>query len=280
MDIKIQSLVGIYYIEDKNIGINEMYDSAKMSSENIEDGYVKPYKIFDNSIRKQYISSNMVVRNFETAMKKGEFEVYLQPFLMQKPEKWLQQRLLYVGNIREIKLISPAVFIPALEDSGQISLLDLFVIKTVKNYQERRRKSGKTNIPISMNLSWMDFYDTKMIDWILDDLQQNPTPQNVVRYEITETSYAAIAENRQNVLDEFKSRNAKIMLDDFGSGYSSFSMLQSYDFDILKLDMGFVRKIESSEKTREIIKSIIGMAHRIGAKIVAEGAETDSRLNF
>lgn len=131
-----------------------------------------------------------------------------------------------------------------------------------------------------MNLSWMDFYDTKMIDWILDDLQQNPTPQNVVRYEITETSYAAIAENRQNVLDEFKSRNAKIMLDDFGSGYSSFSMLQSYDFDILKLDMGFVIKIESSEKTREIIKSIIGMAHRIGAKIVAEGAETDQQVEF
>jgi len=124
------------------------------------------------------------------------------------------------------------------------------------------------------------FYDTKMIDWILDDLQQNPTPQNVVRYEITETSYAAIAENRQNVLDEFKLRNAKIMLDDFGSGYSSFSMLQSYDFDILKLDMGFVRKIESSEKTREIIKSIIGMAHRIGAKIVAEGAETDQQVEF
>ena len=66
MDIKVQSLVGIYYIEDKNIGINEMYDSAKMSSENIEDGYVKPYKIFDNSIRKQYISSNMVVEAVPT----------------------------------------------------------------------------------------------------------------------------------------------------------------------------------------------------------------------
>lgn len=280
MDIKIQSLVGIYYIEDKNIGINEMYDSAKMSSENIEDGYVKPYKIFDNSIRKQYISSNMVVRNFETAMKKGEFEVYLQPVFDAKTRKMASAEALIRWKYQGDKLISPAVFIPALEDSGQISLLDLFVIKTVKNYQERRRKSGKTNIPISMNLSWMDFYDKKMIDWILDDLQQNPTPQNVVRYEITETSYAAIAENRQNVLDEFKSRNAKIMLDDFGSGYSSFSMLQSYDFDILKLDMGFVRKIESSEKTREIIKSIIGMAHRIGAKIVAEGAETDQQVEF
>ena len=280
MDIKVQSLVGIYYIEDKNIGINEMYDSAKMSSENIEDGYVKPYKIFDNSIRKQYISSNMVVRNFETAMKKGEFEVYLQPVFDAKTRKMASAEALIRWKYQGDKLISPAVFIPALEDSGQISLLDLFVIKTVKNYQERRRKSGKTNIPISMNLSWMDFYDTKMIDWILDDLQQNPTPQNVVRYEITETSYAAIAENRQNVLDEFKARNAKIMLDDFGSGYSSFSMLQSYDFDILKLDMGFVRKIESSEKTREIIKSIIGMAHRIGAKIVAEGAETDQQVEF
>ena len=256
--------------------------SEKVINANIEGLAFKskPYKIFDNSIRKQYISSNMVVRNFETAMKKGEFEVYLQPVFDAKTRKMASAEALIRWKYQGDKLISPAVFIPALEDSGQISLLDLFVIKTVKNYQERRRKSGKTNIPISMNLSWMDFYDTKMIDWILDDLQQNPTPQNVVRYEITETSYAAIAENRQNVLDEFKSRNAKIMLDDFGSGYSSFSMLQSYDFDILKLDMGFVRKIESSEKTREIIKSIIGMAHRIGAKIVAEGAETDQQVEF
>lgn len=80
---------------------------------------------------------------------------------MQKPEKWLQQRLFIRWKYQGDKLISPAVFIPALEDSGQISLLDLFVIKTVKNYQERRRKSGKTNIPISMNLSWMDFMTQK-----------------------------------------------------------------------------------------------------------------------
>ena len=74
--------------------------------------------------------------------------------------------------------------------------------------------------------------------------------------------------------------NAKILLDDFGSGYSSFSTVSDYDFDIIKLDMGFVRKIEVNEKATSIIKSIIDMAHHVNAKVIAEGAETKEQVEF
>ena len=70
------------------------------------------------------------------------------------------------------------------------------------------------------------------------------------------------------------------MLDDFGSGYSSFSMLQNYEFDILKLDMGFVRKIEKNEKVRKIIRAVVDMSHSIGIEVVAEGVETKEQLDY
>lgn len=75
-------------------------------------------------------------------------------------------------------------------------------------------------------------------------------------------------------------RNVKILLDDFGSGFSSFGMLQDYNFDILKIDMSFIRKLEENPKTKSIVRSIIGMAHELDIKTVAEGVETEEQLNF
>ena len=102
----------------------------------------------------------------------------------------------------------------------------------------------------------------------------------LARFEITETSYAAIRENRSGILESLRIKNAKILLDDFGSGFSSFGMLQDYDFDILKIDMSFIRKIGENPKTKSIVHSIIGMAHEIGIKTVAEGVETEEQVSF
>ena len=135
-------------------------------------------------------------------------------------------------------------------------------------------------MPISVNLSWMDFYDNGMMDWLREEFESPAEEEVTLRYEITETSYAALEENRQNILKILRSQGNKIMLDDFGSGYSSFSMLQNYEFDILKLDMGFVRKIEENEKVRKIIRAVVDMSHSIGIEVVAEGVETIGQLDY
>ena len=85
----------------------------------------------------------------------------------------------------------------------------------------------------------------------------------MIRFEVTETSYAALEENRLGVLNAIRKEGAKILLDDFGSGYSSFGMLRDYNFDILKIDMSFVRKIETNTKTRSILRFLIDMAHEM-----------------
>ena len=134
-------------------------------------------------------------------------------------------------------------------------------------------------VPISINLSWVDFYDSKMMNAIFESLQDESC--NVkVRFEVTETAYAAMSEHEANLIAKLRSAGAEVLLDDFGSGYSSFSTFSAYDFDLIKLDMGFVQKIGKDAKIKSIIHSIIDMSHHMHAKVVAEGVETQNQLDF
>ena len=126
----------------------------------------------------------------------------------------------------------------------------------------------------------MDFYDTNMLDNLLVNLKQEGGPHGYVRFEVTETSYAGMAEKNHSVLKAFKDAGASILIDDFGSGYSSFSTITEYDFDILKLDMGFVRKIGKNSKIGSVIHSIIDMAHHMDMRVIAEGVETEEQISF
>ena len=89
-----------------------------------------------------------------------------------------------------------------------------------------------------------------------------------------------MAENRSLLFEQLRHHGVELLLDDFGSGYSSFSTLHNDDFDILKIDMGFVRRIEESDKTKSIIDSIVKMAHQMDVRTIAEGAETREQVEF
>lgn len=135
-------------------------------------------------------------------------------------------------------------------------------------------------VPVSINLSWMDFYDEELLEWLHNYVKSKKGKEHTIRFEITESSYAAVAENRSLLFQRIREHGAEFLLDDFGSGYSSFSTLQNYDFDILKIDIGFVKRIEQCDKTKSIIDSIIKMVHQMDARVVAEGAETQEQVQF
>ena len=119
-----------------------------------------------------------------------------------------------------------------------------------------------------------------MIGSISQEIEDSQLPRTVFRYELTESAYAEIGLNGQKFLSGLREDGVKILVDDFGSGLSSFSTIRDYDFDILKLDMGFVRKIDSSSKANNIIISIIDLAKRLDMKVIAEGVETKEHADF
>lgn len=273
---------GIFYVEEKPMNISGMIDRAKLAKRYITDEYVQPYMVYDHSMQVAYIDKAKLAGELQEGIAKEQFKVYYQPVIDTKTGKIASAEALIRWIHPDKGFISPALFIPALEENGHISELDFYVLKKVWQFINDRCENNKFVVPISVNLSWMDFYDEIMMEKILKEMDRfrENGREHMARFEITETSYAAIRENRSGILESLRIKNAKILLDDFGSGFSSFGMLQDYDFDILKIDMSFIRKIGENPKTKSIVHSIIGMAHEIGIKTVAEGVETEEQVSF
>lgn len=273
---------GIFYVEEKPMKISGMIDRAKLAKRYITDEYVQPYMVYDQSMQVAYVDKAKLAGELQEGIAKEQFKVYYQPVIDTKTGKIASAEALIRWIHPDKGFISPALFIPALEENGHISELDFYVLKKVWQFINDRCENNKFVVPISVNLSWMDFYDEIMMEKILKEMDRfrENGREHMARFEITETSYAAIRENRSGILESLRIKNAKILLDDFGSGFSSFGMLQDYDFDILKIDMSFIRKIGENPKTKSIVHSIIGMAHEIGIKTVAEGVETEEQVSF
>ena len=239
---------GIFFVENKEMSINGMIDRAKLAKKYITDEYVKPYNSYDASMKSYYIDRAELAGELRNGLAQEQFKVYYQPVVDAKTGEIRSAEALIRWVHPKRGFVSPAIFIPALEESGHISELD--------------------------------FYDEKMMKWIEENVESSQKLGIKSRFEITETSFEAMKQNRNNILESLQKKGAVTLLDDFGSGYSSYGVLQDYNFDILKIDMSLVRQIETNPKSRSILKSIIAMAHELGMQLVAEGAETEEHVVF
>lgn len=236
--------------------------------------------MFSPNIGEKFLESAEILANFENAIKNKEFQVYYQPVVSAKTGRVISAEALIRWKKPDRGIISPDKFIPALEKYGYVTALDRYVLDEVADYLRNRVDEEKQIIPISVNLSRVDFYDKDEVDDFYKCLEKQILPKGSIRYEITETSYTTLEEKLESFIRDIRERGHQIYLDDFGSGYSSFGMIQNYDFDVLKIDMSFIRQIEKNGKVRKIIRTIISMCHDMGIEAVAEGVETKEELEF
>lgn len=270
---------GIYVVDNKAGKVSGFCDRAKLASDQVHDAFYMPYVVYSNDMKNDYIAQTDVTGSLNNALENGEFCVYYQPVVDVQTEKIASAEALIRWNNPQKGVMTPGLFVPALEQSGHILQLDLFVAETVEKLLERRVKADKRIVPISINLSRVDFASDSGMETILDNIRIMSDNSTSPRVEVTESAYKSMLENRSSILTTMQDYGAKILLDDFGTGYSSFSTLRDYDFDIIKLDMGFVQKIGNA-KVENIIRAIIQMAHAISSKVIAEGVETEEQMLF
>lgn len=277
----VYAVCGIYMIpeHERRESVSNMCDRARIAKDYIEDEYVQPYAVFDESMSSSYMERNDALRDLSHALEKKEFHVYYQPVYDAFSGEIASAEALVRWIREDGTMVSPGIFVPALEDSGRISQMDLFVERSVFSFLEERYHKGQFIVPVSVNMSQMDFFDKDMMASVFVDVSNTDLPVDYTRIEVTETAYSMVASNNRNVLLNMKNIGVKFYLDDFGSGYSSFSTIRDYDFDVVKLDMGFVQKIGTTARANAVIQAIIDMAHAIGSKVVAEGAETKEQVD-
>lgn len=178
--------------------------------------------------------------------------------------------------------ISPAIFVPILEEIGLISTVGDWVLKTVCEQHRAWRQAGY-NIPrVSVNLSVRQFDDDNLVSRITRILEKadfNPK-EFQLELEVTESLVIQNYEKIIKILNQFNNKNIRIAIDDFGTGYASLSYLTQFHIHALKIDLSFIRRINNGESDRAIIVAIIALAHSIGLTVIAEGAENEEQVDF
>lgn len=278
--ILIFAKCGIYHIHDQHVSVNGMCDRANLACQHIENEYLQPYAIYDLKMKEIYMAQSQIRRNIGQALENNELQVYYQPIFSAATDKIVGAEALIRWIHPEKGMISPDVFIPALEKNGHISVLDKFVSDIISLFLHRRHDAGKKVVPISMNISRMDFYDPDMLNALVDEFSNDEFLCSHKMLELTESAYISINNLDLHPLRKIQNQNVRILLDDFGSGFSSFSTITDYDFNILKLDMEFIRSIGKNPKIESVLRTIISMAHELGIKVIAEGAETGEQVNI
>lgn len=274
----IESVCGIYYIHNEDVEVSAMIDCAKLAKKYIEDVYVSSYAIFDAKMEAEYVSYASALLRFEEALEQGEFVVYYQPIVDCKTEKVVSAEALVRWNTKNGGLISPAVFIPALEEMGNIIKLDRYVYRQAADLLYKRAKLKKPNVSISVNFSRMDFFDKDCINLLYERLKKDVLAREFIHIEITETAHRSISTAQAEFINKVNGYGGMVYIDDFGVANSSMDFLTKYDFAVVKLDMQFIREMMTNIKIRTLVESVIAMAHRMNMKVVAEGVESKIQL--
>lgn len=279
--VDVRSRCGIYVIDiEGGMTINSMCDCAAAALSSIENEHATPYAAFNVKMRDSYLDREKLLSHIDAAIDNEEFIPYYQPIVDAKTHELVSAEALVRWISPELGMVSPGSFIPALERSGRISQVDLMIARSVQHMLESRSGEDKRIVPVSTNLSRMDFYDREMMSALLDGIANASISASYLRKELTESSYVSFTESQGDALGKLVKLGVPILLDDFGTGASSFSTVRDYDFSIIKIDMSFVRGIGKSFKGDALLRAIVGMAHELGLKTVAEGVETAEQLEF
>lgn len=222
--------------------------------------------------------ADYVIKNIDRAIEQGWVKVYYQPVVRALTGQLCGAESLARWIDPEVGFLAPDKFIGALEESRQIHKLDCWIVRKVCSDISERIHNGLDAVPISVNFSRLDLEATDMLKVLEDAVAEYDVPRDYIHVEITESMIVSDAELMTRMIESFRSTGYEVWMDDFGSGYSSLTLLKDYHFDTLKLDMEFLRSF--NDRSKAIITSTVTMAKQIDIKTLAEGVETKEQVEF
>lgn len=282
-ELKTKVKLGIYQKINKKLTINALIQIAMNTCVSILDLETESIAFYDEIQHKQELFNQELINDFEDAIKEKQFEIYLQPKFNISGDKPVldHAEALVRWNSPRFGFVSPKDFIPLFEHNGLIEELDRFVYLRVVEILKDLKKEYGNNIPkISINMSRIDFYDPLIVEKMKRILEENDVSSDLISIEITESAYTKDGDQLIGKINELRGAGFKVEIDDFGSGYSTLNMLTKIPFDVLKIDMVFMKNFNSSHGIRPIIKAIVDIARSLKAQVVCEGVETRNQYEY
>ena len=239
--------------------------------------------IYTYSVKERYQLENeyKTISEFMNALKNDEVTFYLQPQVRISNKNIVGAEALARWIKSDGTVVPPISFIPVLEKYGFITDLDKYIWEKAVKYQRDRLDKNEKVVPISLNVSRIDVDAIDVAQHFHNLIKKYQIPTNLIKLEITESAYIEDSETITNLLPKLRKEGFLVMMDDFGSGYSSLNMLSHVRVDAIKLDAGFLKlNIKEYEKTIHIIETVVNMTKQISVPLIVEGVETKEQVDF
>ena len=246
----------------------------KETTPDVENGIVDDRSF----MRNEAVVHAYVVTHLNEAIENGWVQPYFQPVVRTFTGKLCGFEALARWNDPVYGLMPPDMFIPALEEARIVHLLDCSIIRQVCRQYRECVDSGYTTVPVSFNLSRLDFDLCDIFSVVEEAARKYDVPHRMLNIEITETVLGTDPAYMTAMVDKFHKAGYQVWMDDFGSGYSTLNVLKDHQFDELKIDMEFLSNFNDKSKT--ILASVVDMAKKLGIQTLAEGVETEEHRDY
>ncbi len=271
---------GVYRITDRSVSINLMCDRAEMVIRTIKGNYLKRIAYYDDELRMKMLEEQQLTNDMQSGLKNGEFCIFLQPIYDVNSDNITTAEALVRWNHATKGIISPGIFIPLFERNGLITKLDRYVWELACKSIRSSIDNGETVVPISVNVSRINLFLPNLGEELVALLDQYHLEPHHLKLEITESAYTKDQKQLLDAIMKLKEKGFTIVMDDFGSGYSSLNVLKDMPIDVVKVDMSFINDVSTSRKADVIMMNMVRMAKEIGITVVVEGVETEDQLQY
>lgn len=277
---KVRVKAGIYFMDDRRSEIGLACDHARLACNSIKNRHDINYCIYDEMLRENLRKQQYVIDHIDEAIENEYIKVYYQPVVRTRSGEICGYEALVRWVDPKMGLLNPGDFISTLEQYHLIHLVDTYMVKKVCEDYVQLKKEGKDLVPVSLNISRLDFELCDIFGIVESTRQKYDVPRNMLDLEITESALDQNGGYIKSECDKMRDLGYSIWIDDFGSGYSSLNTVAEYNFDVLKLDMVFMRSYSNNSKTAKLLTFIMEGTRAMTVAPLCEGVETKEQYEF
>ena len=268
-------------VSGSNVSALNLYDRAALACKHAKDSFKERISAYVPAMSSQTAEDYRILSDFQQALQAGEISFHLQPQCRASTGQIVGAESLARWRKADGAMVRPAVFVPVLEKHGFIPDLDRFIWEAVCRWMHGVKQRGLPLLPISLNVSQVDIFSLNVPDIFSELTKTYDLPNSAVKIEITESACGDDTRQVHEAVLELRRRGFSVLMDDFGSGYSSLNMLSETNFDVIKLDAQFLAPENvGRRKGMHILESVVNMAKTIGVPIIVEGVETEAQRDY
>jgi diguanylate cyclase (GGDEF)-like protein/PAS domain S-box-containing protein len=279
-EIVLYSSIGIVLFPEDGLTGHELLKNADTAMYHAKGSGGNKYQFFSDSMNKKAVKRLQIENLIRHGLKEDSFSVYYQPKIEITTGKIAGMEALVRFETPNKGIVSPVVFIPVSEETGQIIEIGEVVLRKACFATKKWVDAGLFDGRVAVNLSAVQFTQANLVAQIADILKESRLPAKHLELEITEGTVMDSPQAAIDIMLQIRAMGIHLSLDDFGTGYSSLAYLRKFPLNTLKIDKAFVDDIEQSEQGRNMVATIVTIAHNLGMDVVAEGVETNQQLSF